>query len=177
MKFHAKEVEALEQVRKANGGLLLAEKVFAAAKAKDSPLHKYFEWDREVAWRKHNLEVAGQLIRSYTIHYTQVETKPRKAKVSEEIGKIAGKVKRTVIERYTPSPTEPKGYRPTLDLLAGKECKGTLLQEHDRAYNQYHRYQAYLTAAGKDEERSMLDQAWNAVRLRLEGIADNEVGG
>jgi hypothetical protein len=38
------------------------EGVFEAAKVSSSPLHPYFEWNKDAGWRKHNLELARGLI-------------------------------------------------------------------------------------------------------------------
>jgi hypothetical protein len=56
----ARELRKLESER----GTLTPEIVFEAAKAKTSPLHEFFEWDRAKAADKYNLGVARQLIRT-----------------------------------------------------------------------------------------------------------------
>lgn len=45
-------------------GKLLASDVFEAAKDPNSPLHEFFEWDHEIAWRAHNHNIACALIES-----------------------------------------------------------------------------------------------------------------
>src|SRR5690348_1540301 len=78
--------KALLDLTKKNGGVLLAEKVFEAARPKNSPLHEYFEWNQEKAWLEWNLERARDLIQSFRIAYREVEpdTKNYRVETTED---------------------------------------------------------------------------------------------
>ena len=54
--------EALEALRRAQGGYLKPATVVMAAKARSSPLHPYFTWDNKAAAARWRLAQAGQLI-------------------------------------------------------------------------------------------------------------------
>jgi hypothetical protein len=66
--------EELEAIRERHGELT-PEVVFDEAKKKSSPLHSYFEWDKQAGWEKFNLDIAARMIRK--VHYVRhpVETK------------------------------------------------------------------------------------------------------
>lgn len=57
---------ALNEVRN-TCGILTAENVVNAARSKDNPLHKAFEWDDNIAAERYRLQQAGQLIRCVVI--------------------------------------------------------------------------------------------------------------
>jgi hypothetical protein len=57
---------ALDDVRKSCGALT-AENVVNAARAKENPLHKAFEWNDNTAAEKYRLQQANQLIRCVVI--------------------------------------------------------------------------------------------------------------
>lgn len=53
----------VEVVRKNSGGLLSTGAIVADARKKDSPLHKFFEWDNERAAERLRLSQAGDILR------------------------------------------------------------------------------------------------------------------
>jgi hypothetical protein len=58
----------------ANNGEVTPDMVWQDAQDPDSPLRKAFEWDKDAAWNKHNLQVARTLIASVTIKVTLTNT-------------------------------------------------------------------------------------------------------
>jgi len=69
-------VEVLSDIHRRHG-LLDAETVVAEARPKNSPLHRYFDWDNKVAGERWRLEQARQLIRRAVIVIGEPETKCR----------------------------------------------------------------------------------------------------
>jgi hypothetical protein len=59
--------EALEEIRRKSGGVLLPKAVVAASKAKDAPLHRCFEWDNDRAGTLYREDQARNLIRSVRV--------------------------------------------------------------------------------------------------------------
>lgn len=59
--------ERLERIAARNAGRLTPDDVVADAKRKDSPLHRYFEWDVRKAAARHWIDQARELIVS--VHY------------------------------------------------------------------------------------------------------------
>lgn len=53
----------MERIRKKSGGVLTAHAVVSAATRADSPLHKHFEWDDDIAADKFRLEQGRHLFR------------------------------------------------------------------------------------------------------------------
>lgn len=62
--------QRLEEIEKANGGILRPDDVVADAKSKSSPLHAFFEWDVRKAAAKHWIEQARELITSIRVVVT-----------------------------------------------------------------------------------------------------------
>ena len=67
--------EALAEVTKAAKGRLTPQATEKAAQDPESPLHKHFEWNNEVAGYKFRIEQARSLIRS--IHAVETKEKER----------------------------------------------------------------------------------------------------
>jgi len=59
--------EELERIQKENGGLLTPSLVIEEARKKSSPIHNYFEWDKDKAQEKYLLYQARQLINSIEV--------------------------------------------------------------------------------------------------------------
>lgn len=77
----------LEDLRAKHNGMLTAEIVVKAAKAKRSPLHSYFEWDDSAAASMYRDEQARGLIRSVSIVW---EASPDSVKVIRAFVHIQG---------------------------------------------------------------------------------------
>jgi hypothetical protein len=58
---------ALEQIRKRHKGRITRKMVVDAARRKDSPLHRYFEWNDTKAAEKYRLDQAQELITRYVV--------------------------------------------------------------------------------------------------------------
>ena len=65
--------EELERIRKATGGVLSAEAVVKASKAKNAPLHPEFEWDDAAAAEKYRNDQARNIINHIRIKTAEVE--------------------------------------------------------------------------------------------------------
>ena len=68
--------EELERIKNKKSGHLSAEAVVAAAKAKKSPLHQYFNWDDNSAAAQFRLNQARNLINAVKVEVTSVKKKP-----------------------------------------------------------------------------------------------------
>jgi hypothetical protein len=65
----------LEQIAAKHGGVLRPDDVVVDARAKDSPLHAYFEWDVKKAAAKHWIDQARNLIVSVRVIITTETTR------------------------------------------------------------------------------------------------------
>lgn len=155
----------LARLQKKNGGILLAEKVFAAAEPEDSPLHSLFEWDREKAFIEHNLERARNLIQTFRIEYKDVIVEKSKIKIVESVG----------LPRWTPHPHFTRGYSDTQSLLSGPERKDTLLQEHSRCLGHVERLAGYLKGVGMEKEFRRLLGVMEDIRAAITGMVEDAV--
>lgn len=63
MSANPEVISELKRIADENSGLLLADKVVAAARNEDSPLHNRFEWNDSEAAHQYRLEQARHLIR------------------------------------------------------------------------------------------------------------------
>ena len=61
----------LEKIKNDNGGILTAGFVLAKAKAKNSRLHKVFEWDDSIAADEHRMLQARKLLQSIEVIYPE----------------------------------------------------------------------------------------------------------
>lgn len=61
------QVEALRAIAKRDGGLLRPQAVVDEARPEESPLHRCFEWNDQIAGEKYRLVQAQQLIRSFKV--------------------------------------------------------------------------------------------------------------
>lgn len=91
--------ETIAAVCAKNGGQMIPQKVVDEAKRKQSPLHKFFEWDVQTAAEAHWLDTARSLIRIVRVHDDDAEEGTSRAFVS--ISTKAGTAYRTVGEVKT----------------------------------------------------------------------------
>lgn len=74
-----KAYEAIETIRTKNGGTCSAEDVVSAAKARNNPLHKLFEWDDTAAAREYRLQQARAVLRAIEVVYKERPEEPTRA--------------------------------------------------------------------------------------------------
>ena len=108
---HERE-QALEAIRVANEGILRAQDVVDAARAEESPLHDWFEWDDSVAAENHRRQQARELIRVY-VKVEKRDTPETRAYVSLES------------DRRSPG----GGYRSVSDVFTNPERRAELLTQ------------------------------------------------
>ena len=108
---HERE-QALEAIRVANEGILRAQDVVDAARAEESPLHDWFEWDDSVAAENHRRQQARELIRVY-VKVEKQDTPETRAYVSLES------------DRRSPG----GGYRSVSDVFTNPERRAELLTQ------------------------------------------------
>jgi hypothetical protein len=152
----------LERIKKANGGLLLAEKVVEAARPKESRLHDYFLWNNATAGHLYRLEQAEQLIRSFQIHGRDF----RRERVEYEVR----------LPQFSPHPNLKKGYEHTISLLRGPEHKALLLSEWARCQGHVQRFAAYLAEAGLEQSARRLCDAMGVARNAIESAPEAQAG-
>jgi len=115
--------EALAQIAEAGKGHLLPKAVVNAARNDRSPLHRFFEWDQEVAAEAYRLDQARTLIRSIKI-VDDDRDEPAPAFIS-----IAGK--------------GGTSYRSLSDVLSNSDLQLAALQSAERDLRSFEkRYQA-----------------------------------
>lgn len=105
----------LEQLARANGGLLKREAVVARAKSPKSALHRFFEWDTKRAQEKLHLLIASQLIRAYEV-YVEVKEGAKPEKVRAFVS-------------LTTDRKSGAGYRLIADVLTDEERTEQMLQD------------------------------------------------
>ena len=101
----------LEQIRKANNGLLLPEQVVEFAKDPSTALHNRFEWDDDEAAHRYRLIQAQEIIRVAVIVLPNTN-KPVRAYVSLQRDRTSG-----------------RGYRATANVLSSKAMRAEMVQE------------------------------------------------
>ena len=81
--------EEIERIREASGGTISPPSVVEAARAKESPLHRYFEWSDSEAAERYRQVQASHLLRSIVVVRTDgIEVKaPVRAFVSVQFAK------------------------------------------------------------------------------------------
>lgn len=110
-------------LRHGKGGLT-ARAVVAAARGKSSPLHKFFEWDDNIAGEKHRLAQAAELIRVVLVVIQRdPKDKPRKVRAWVSVTK-AGRGRR---------------YYPTVEALSDAEYRQQLLTDALRELDAFRR--------------------------------------
>lgn len=115
---------ALETIRSKNGGLT-DDAVVDAARPKNHTLHKWFEWDDNVAAQEHRRNQARLLIRSIEVVYEEAPAAPSRAyQVHRKTGKP--KESRTV-------------YNATEDVLADPESRDQLIARAIRQAMEFRR--------------------------------------
>lgn len=105
-------ISELNRLAAENGGLLEAEQVVVAASAKESPLHKYFEWNDGQAAAKYRIQQARELIRV----------------VVQYIGPERDSVPMRVFVSLT-SDRKEGGYRVLTDVLSDEVMRARLLKD------------------------------------------------
>ena len=113
----------LAQMYEENDESLSAEDVLAEAKNKNSPFHKWFEWDDEKAAHQHRLKQARDLIGSVEIVR---KTDPR----ADKDGRIRGfvNITRNVVDADGNS-VQKRTYVPTVKAMENKEQRQLLLNQ------------------------------------------------
>lgn len=99
VKVVANELQAIER----ENGILEPEAVVKSAKAKNSPLHKFFTWDDTVAAQEYRLEQARGLIRAVIVE-VKVENKSYNVRAYYNIT----------------DETEPRSYRAVSEITANQ---------------------------------------------------------
>ena len=139
--FKRSVLDALEKVRLANRkGLLLPSAVVAAARPKDSPLHRYFTWDRDKAHLKLLLQEARGLIVKVEIFRDDIKEQPVQVYCSLDADRHSG-----------------GGYR-HVDQVASdpalrSEMLKTALREFQQLSQRYHRLQRELSPVMREVRR------------------------
>lgn len=112
-------VNALEDIRKSNGGMLLPEHVVTHARSPESPLHSKFQWDDKKcgeAWRLHQ---ARELIMRVKVH----------------VGPKAEKMVRAYVS-VLPDRKEG-GYRSTIECMSDPVQRSLVLQVAMREFETF----------------------------------------
>jgi hypothetical protein len=137
--------ERLAQIENANAGLLTPHAVVADAKKKDSPLHKYFEWDLRKAAAEHWLDQARQLIKTVRVEIT-VDHRT---------------VKSVLYVRAPELPSDDAGYRSVEKLRADPDAaRLALVAEFSRVAALLERARAIAIVLGAgDDVQSLIDGA------------------
>ena len=119
-------IKEVEIISEKNGGILKPENVVDAARSKNSPLHKYFEWDDSVAAEKFRLHQARMFI---NVLVTIIDKKSEPVRVFMSLRK----------DRYG----QETGYRTMVSILGDEELYKNLLndamEEMEYFRNKYHK--------------------------------------
>lgn len=110
--------EAIEAIRKRNGGEASAEAVVNAAKAKRNPLHPEFVWEDSEAANEYRLTQARELVRHLVVIREEIAT-DRPQRVYEVIKQPADPEKGKQRAKYA--------YRSVDDIMADPDMRAELL--------------------------------------------------
>lgn len=110
--------DAIEAVRKRNGGEASADAIVKAAKVKRNPLHPEFTWDDSEAAHEYRLEQARYMMRNLVVIRKELST-DRPQRVYEVIRKPQDPEKGRQRTRYA--------YRSTDDIMADPDMRAELL--------------------------------------------------
>lgn len=105
-------VNTLKSIAEWNGGLLMPAHVVDHARAPESPLHSWFEWDDSKAAEDHRLWQARQLIR---VTVQMIPTKNGNKEANVFVSLVADRT--------------DGGYRQTVHVLSDKALRGQLLHD------------------------------------------------
>jgi len=124
--------EHLEGIR-ARSHNLTPELVLDDARAEQSPLHDYFEWDDGKAAEQHRLNQAGHLIRSITVTYIETpKARPRQVSL-EGVQRQQDPPVRPVRAFVAVTRDGARGYESTATAMNDSEMRRQVLQ---RAYTE-----------------------------------------
>jgi hypothetical protein len=101
----------LHKLAKANGGLLVPQKVVEAAQSKTSPLHSCFQWDDTEAAQQYRIWQARQLIRV----------------VVQQIDGVSGKT--PIFVSLHSDRKDGDGYRVTTEVLSDDDRRSEMLAD------------------------------------------------
>ena len=127
MKLEQVQTE-LEQIRKANNGLLKPEHVVEFAKDPNTALHRHFEWDDTEAARLFRLVQAGAVIR-LCVTVLQEDVPPVRTYVSLPSDRVEG-----------------GGYRSTREVVNDESRRQEMLRDALERLNAWKRRYAHLQA-------------------------------
>lgn len=122
-------VAEMRKIETANGGLLRAEDVVAAARPTSSPLHSWFTWDDSEAARNYRLWQARQLIR-VTVSYLPENN---------------NELTRVFVNLSTDRVKDGGGYRRLVPVMRNPEQRRQLLQDALAELEVFKRKYAMLT--------------------------------
>lgn len=103
----------LRRIAEENGGLLRPEEVVERARAPESPLHGWFEWDDDEAAQKYRIHQARNLIR---VNVTYLQT-------------LGRSVPYRVFVSLSPDRSAAGGYRVTTDVLRDDAARAIMLAD------------------------------------------------
>lgn len=131
-------------------GSLTAEEVVRRAKSKRSPLHKFFEWEDEVAAHAYRIEQARELIRSFKIRVTVHNVTFR-------------------APEFVKDTTKDAGYTRTITLRTDKDrARDTVIAEFERAASALKRARAVAKAVGMEGEIKDIEKSLGILQTRLQ---------
>ncbi|WP_461455494.1 hypothetical protein [Metallibacterium sp.] len=145
------KAEILAEIAAKNGGLLLPRKVWEEAKAKDHPLHDYFEWNDRLAGKRYRDEQARVLIRG--------------VRISTESTRGVFRAPQWVRSPHVPR--DEQGYQQISDIATVKARKEVLRQELDRCVGVLTRLSEIARVMGMHAELQRALQAIEMLRGRL----------
>lgn len=116
--------EALDAIRRRNDGRLQPPDVVEAAKAKNSPLYRHFQWDVHKAAHAHWVDQARDIIRSIVV--VEVDRPPAPAFISVN------------------HPKEGRSYRSAEDVVMSRELSTLVLRQAERDLEAFEKRYAEL---------------------------------
>ena len=146
----------LNRMAKQNGGKITPRMVVDAARAEDSPLHSYFEWDDEIAAEKYREMQARTLLRS-------VDLKVTKGTVKFDVSAYI---------RDPESDPQEQGYVQVASLKSQEDlARDALIAEFKRAGALFARARRYAMYFGMEEDVDALSDQVDALRSRFESAS------
>ena len=106
--------EALEEIRKAHGGILRPKDVVKAARDPDHILHPYFEWDDSKAAEMWRLEQARKLIQRVEVEIKLEKREPIRVRAYVSLREDR---------------TQGDSYRSTIEVMSDADLRERLLEE------------------------------------------------
>lgn len=129
--------KALEQIAKANGGVLKPEVVVRIAEDEKNILHSMFEWNESKAAAAYRIDQARRLIRSVNVVIKTTKT------TVETVGYV----------RQPEAKSSEQGYVQTTSLLQNKDrCRAVLVAELERVVSVLCRARALAKVFGLGQE-------------------------